>query len=430
MKYKDIDPKLFIKNRERFRKEIKKDSVAVFHSNDIMPTNADGTLPFKQNNDTFWMSGIDQEESILLVAPDAPYSYFKEALFIRETNEEIAIWEGHKLTKEEAKKISGIENVFWISEFDTIFKDVVTNSENIYLNTNEHLRAKVLVETRERRFIDKCQKDYPLHKYERLAPIMHKLRSVKDPIEIEIMREACSITEKAFRRILKYVKPGVNEFEVEAEIFHEFLRNGSRGPAYSSIIAGGFSSCVLHYVENDKALKDGDILLMDFGAEYANYASDMTRCIPVNGRFTERQKQIYNSVLKVMKEAKELLVPGNNWIDYHKEVGKIMEAELISLGLLDANAVKNQDPENPLYKKYFMHGTSHFIGLDVHDVGNKYHPFKEGMAFTCEPGIYLREESLGIRIENDIIVSKDGPIDLMASIPIEVEEIEDLMNEK
>lgn len=430
MKYLPLKSELFTKNRERFRKEISGDSVAVFHSNDIMPTNADGTMAFRQNNDLFWMCGIDQEESILLIAPDAPFPAYREVLFLRETNEEIAIWEGHKLTKEEAREISGIQSIHWLSEFDAIFKDVVTNSRHIYLNTNEHLRADVVVETRERRFIDQCRKDFPLHQYARLAPIMHKLRSVKSPLEIEIMREACDITHKAFRRILKFVKPGVNEFEVEAEIIHEFLRNRSRGPAYSPIIAGGFNSCVLHYVENDKELKDGDILLMDFGAEYANYASDMTRCLPVNGRFTARQKQIYNAVLKVMREAIQMLVPGNNWIDYHIEVGKLMESELISIGLLDAHDVKKQNPDAPLYKKYFMHGTSHFIGLDVHDVGNKYHPFEEGMVFTCEPGIYIREESLGIRIENDILVTKDGPVDLMKDIPIEAEELEDLMNEK
>lgn len=429
MKYEQIDKKLFINNRQRLKKELKKDSVAVFNSNDIMPTNADGTMSFRQNNDLLWVSGIDQEDTIVLIAPDAPLESFKEVLFLKETSEEIAIWEGHKLTKEEAREISGIENIYWISEFESVFKEIVTNSYNIYLNTNEHLRATNPVETREMRFLKKCKQDYPLHNFERLSPILHDLRSIKDPIEVELIKKACQITEKAFRRIMKYIKPGVNELEVEAEIIHEFLMNGSRGPAYQPIIAGGFGSCVLHYVDNDKVLNDGDIILMDFGAEYANYASDMTRCLPVNGKFSERQKQIYNSVLKVQRESIEMLVPGNNWIDYHKEVGKLMEAELISLGLLDATAVKNQDPEAPLYKKFFMHGTSHFMGLDVHDVGNKYKPFKEGMVFTCEPGIYIREESLGIRIENDILVTNEGPIDLMQDIPIEIDEIETLMNE-
>lgn len=429
MKYEQIDRQLYINNRERFRKELKPNSVAIFNSNDIMPTNADGTMPFRQNNDLLWISGIDQEESIVLIAPDTPNNEFKEALFVRETNDEIAIWEGHKLTKEEARNISGIQNVFWLSEFDTVMKDVASTASNIYLNTNEHLRASSPVETRDDRFRAKCKKEYPLHEYERITPIMHRLRSVKDPIEIEVMRKACKITEKAFRRVMKFVKPGVNEFEVEAEMMHEFLINGSRGPAYQSIIAGGFSSCVLHYVQNDQELKDGDILLMDFGAEYANYASDMTRCLPVNGRFSDRQKQIYNAVLRVMKEATQMLVPGNNWIDYHIEVGKVMESELIGLGLLDAHDVKKQDPANPLYKKYFMHGTSHFIGLDVHDVGIKYNDFEEGMVFTCEPGIYIREENLGIRLENDIVVSKNGPIDLMKDIPLECDEIETIMNE-
>jgi Xaa-Pro aminopeptidase len=429
MKYEAIDKQLYINNRNRFKKELDKDSFAIFNSNDVLPSNADGTMPFRQNNDLLWISGIDQEETIVLIAPDAPFPAYREALFIRETNDEIAIWEGHKLSKEEAREVSGIENVFWTSEFESVLKDVASNLNSIYLNTNEHLRAQTIVETRERRFLDKCQRDYPLHNYKRLSPLMHDLRSIKDPIEVEQIKIACGITEKALRRILKFVKPGVNEFEVEAEIMHEFMMNRSRGPAYQPIIAGGFGSCVLHYVDNDKVLKDGDILLMDFGAEYANYASDMTRCLPVNGRFSDRQKQIYNTVLKVMKEAIAMLVPGNNWIDYHKEVGKIMERELISIRLLDAHDVKNQNPEFPLYKKYFMHGTSHFMGLDVHDVGNKYKPFREGMIFTCEPGIYIREESLGIRIENDILVTNQGPVDLMKNIPIEVEEIESLMNE-
>jgi Xaa-Pro aminopeptidase len=430
MKYLPIDSKLFIENRQRFAKQLKPNSLAIFNSNDIMPTNADGTMGFRQNADLFYLSGIDQEETILLIFPDAKDGAHKEVLFLKETNEHIAIWEGHKYTKEEAAAANGIQKIYWLSQFETIFNTLMAEAENVYLNTNEHTRSSSEVETRDARFIKWCKEKFPAHKYERSAPIMHNLRAIKSKHEIELIQQACNITEKGFRRILGFIKPGVWEYEIEAELAHEFIRNRSAGFAYGPIIASGFNACVLHYVENNKQCKDGDVILLDVAAEYANYASDLTRAVPVNGKFTRRQKDVYNAVLRVMRAATSMLVVGNTIDAYHKEVGRIMEQELIGLGLLNANDVKNQDPSAPLYKKYFMHGTSHFLGLDVHDVGSKHRPFEEGMVFTCEPGIYIREENLGIRLENDILITAKGPVDLMANIPIEADEIEALMNSK
>lgn len=428
MKYLAIDKNLFIKNRKRFVKHLKPGSAAVLNSNDVMPKSADGVRRFVQHTDIFYLSGIDQEESILLICPDAKEKKHREILFIRETNEIIARWEGQKYTKEEASEISGIKTVYWTSQFEMIFQSLAFESEYIYLNTNEHLRADMRVETRDARFLKWCRSVYPLHKYERLAPVMHELRAVKSSVEVELIKTACAVTEKAFRRILKFIRPGVWEYEIEAEIWHEFLRNRSRGPAYESIIASGADSCVLHYIKNDKQCKDGDLILMDFGAEYANYASDLSRTVPVNGRFTKRQKDVYNAVLRVQRAAIQMLRPGNTLEAYHKEVGRFMEKELIGLGLLDYEEVKKQDKEKPLYRKYFMHGTSHYLGLDVHDYGSKYRKFEPGMVFTCEPGIYIQEEGTGIRIENDILITEDNPVDLMKDIPVEAEDIESLMN--
>lgn len=427
MRYEQINPELFVYNRQNFVKHLQPCSLAVFHSNDVMPTNADGTMAFRQNNDLLYLSGVDQEESILLLFPDAKDERNREILFIRETNDHILTWEGYKLTKEQAREVSGIKNIFWTSEFKQVLNTLMAEAENVYLNTNEHLRAVVEVETRDARFIKWCRETYPLHNYRRLAPIMQQLRAIKSEVEIELIRQACRITEKGFRRILSFVKPGVMEYEIEAELYHEFLRNRSRGPAYGSIIASGANACILHYVDNNRECKDGDVLLMDFAAEYANYASDLSRSIPVNGTFTKRQKEVYNAVLHVFKTARNMLVPGNTLDQYHAFVGTVMQHELIKLGLLHESDVKNQDPDKPLYKKYFMHGTSHFLGLDVHDVGNKYRPFEAGMVFTCEPGIYIREEGLGIRLENDILVTANGPVDLMENIPLEAEDIERLM---
>ncbi len=433
-KYKKIDKNLFVANRARFVQQMKPKSIAVFHSNDIMPKSADGIRRFVQHTDIFYLCGIDQEETILLFCPDAPEKKHREILFIRETNEKIAVWEGQKYTKEEAGEISGIRTVYWTSRFEEIFRSLVFASEHICLNSNEHLRADVSVETRDARFIRRCQKSYPLHRYERLAPIMHHLRAVKSPIEIELIRHACAITGKAFRRLLTFIRPGVWEYEIEAEIWHEFIRNASRGPAYESIIASGADSCVLHYVKNDKQCKAGDLLLMDFGCEYANYASDLSRTVPVSGKFTPRQKEVYQAVLRVLRAATDMLRPGNVLKKYQKAVAEVMEKELIGLGLLDAGEVAEQkkDKESyrkkPLYKKYFMHGTSHHLGLDVHDYGDRFRSFEPGMVFTCEPGIYIKEEGFGIRLENDILITADAPLDLMADIPIEAHEIEELMN--
>ncbi|MDG1237286.1 MAG: aminopeptidase P family protein [Flavobacteriales bacterium] len=429
MKYLPIDVQLFINNRKRFKKNLKENSLAVFNSNDIYNTGADSTLPFSQHRDIFHLSGVDQEESILVIFPSCKNTSHKEILFLKETNEHIAVWEGEKLTKKRATEVSGISTIYWLNQFESIFRQLVIESENVYLNANEHLRTKNEMETREDRFVKKFKSDFPNHSILRSAPIMHKIRSIKDPLEIELMQKACDITEKGFRRILKFVKTGKMEYEIEAELMHEFLSNRSKGFAYSPIIASGSSACVLHYGENNKSCNEGDVILMDFGAEYANYSSDLTRCVPVNGKFTSRQKEVYNSVLRVKNDATELLKPGVLLNEYHKMVGEIMEKELIKLQLISNQDVKNQDPNWPAYKKYFMHGTSHYIGLDTHDLGSWTNPIEENMVFTVEPGIYIPEEGLGIRLEDDVVVQKNGnPINLMKNIPIEADEIEELMN--
>lgn len=429
MKYTPLSKEFHTANRKNFVNKLKPGSLAVFNSNDIMPTNADGTMPFRQNNDLLYMSGVDQEESILVLSPGFYDPKYREILFLKETSEHIAIWEGNKLTKEEATELSGVQTVFWLDQFPSVFNTLMAEAEQVYLNSNEHIRAVVEVQTRDARFGLWCREHYPLHKYERMAPLMYELRSCKSEEEIEQLSRACQITEKGFRRILDFVKPGVMEYEIEAEYLHEFIRNRSRGFAYIPIIASGYNACVLHYIENSRECRNGDVLLMDVGAEYGNYNADMTRSIPVNGRFTERQRAVYDSVLRVMKAAMEMLQPGNVIPEYHREVGKFMESELIGLGLLDKTDVKNQSSDHPAYKKYFMHGTSHHLGLDVHDVPNVYQKMKPGMVFTVEPGIYIREESLGIRLENNVVVQENGPVrDLMKNIPLEAEEIETLMN--
>jgi len=429
MKYSPIKNSLFIENRKKLIEQLKPGSITVFNSNDIQPTNADGTMIFRQNSDIFYLTGIDQEESILVLFSDFPDEKMREILFLRETNEEIAIWEGHKYTKEEATETSGIQNIKWLSDFESTFNTLMSEAENVYLNTNEHTRRPLIeVETRDKRFIKWCKNKYPLHNYIRIAPIIYNLRMIKSEIEIELMQIACDITEIGFRRILEFVEPGIYEYEIEAEFIHEFIRRRSRGFAYTPIIASGFNACVLHYIENKDQCKEGDVLLLDVGAEYANYNADLTRSIPVNGRFTPRQKDVYNAVLKVQREAFDMLRPENVIPKYHKEVGKIMESELLGLGLIDKTDIKNQNPEKPAFKKYFMHGTSHHLGLDVHDVGSHFRKFEENMLFTVEPGIYIREEDLGVRIENDIVIKKDGIHDLMANIPVEAEEIEEIMN--
>jgi len=428
MKYLPIDQKLFIKNRKKFTKKMKSNSLAIFNSNDIYPVSADSTLPFAQHRDILYLSGVDQEESVLVIFPDCPKEEHKEILFLKETNEHIAVWEGEKLTKKMALKTSGIKTVYWLQEMDKVLFELMTQAENVYINTNEHYRANVDTETREARFIKELQKKYPAHTYFRSQPILQRLRSIKEPEEIALIQNACNITEKGFRRILDYVKPNVWEYEIEAAYIHEFIRNRADGFAYTPIIGSGYSACVLHYIENNQECKEGEVILMDVGASYANYASDMTRCIPVSGKFTDRQKDVYNAVLRVKDAAAKMLKPGVVWAEYHVEVGKLMTKELIGLGLITKEDVKNEDPKWPAYKKYFMHGTSHHMGLDTHDYGILTEPMKAGMVFTVEPGIYIPDEKLGIRIEDDYVIQEKGdPINLMANIPIEVEEIEALM---
>jgi Xaa-Pro aminopeptidase len=429
MKYHPIDATLFVKNRKKFAAKMKPKSIAVFNSNDIYPVSADSTMPFQQHRDIFYLSGADQEETILLIFPDAVDKDKREILFVRETNDHIAVWEGEKLSKPQATAVSGIHNIQWLSDFDKVFFDLMTEAETVYFNTNEHYRQSVETQTREDRFIRKCKEKFPAHTWAKSNPILQELRGTKEPAEIALMQQACDITEKGFRRILNFTKPGVWEYEIEAEFLHEFVRNRSRGFAYTPIIASGNNANVLHYVVNNQQCREGDLILLDVGAEYANYSSDMTRTIPVNGRFTKRQREVYNAVLRVKNKATKLLVPGTDWAEYHKEVGKIMTSELLELGLLDKADVQNENKDWPAYKKYFMHGTSHHIGLDTHDYGPLKTPMKPHMVFTVEPGIYIPGEGFGIRLEDDVVIQqKGGPLNLMKNIPIEADEIESLMN--
>tara|TARA_R100001369_G_scaffold72709_1_gene101037 strand:+ start:1398 stop:2690 length:1293 start_codon:yes stop_codon:yes gene_type:complete len=429
MKYHPIDSNLFVKNRKNFMAQMKPKSLAVFNSNDIYPIGADSTMPFQQSRDLFYLSGVDQDKSMLLLFPDAVEEKHREILFLTETNDHIAVWEGEKLTKEKATETTGVKTVYWLKEFDKIFFELMTQADTIYFNTNEHYRANVETETREDRFIKKTKAQFPAHSWAKSNPILQRLRSVKDPIELDIMQQACNITEKGFRRILDFVKPGVMEYEIEAEFMHEFLSNRSRGFAYTPIVASGKNACVLHYVENNQKCNDGDLILLDVGAEYANYSSDMSRTIPVSGKFTKRQKEVYNAVNRVKNDATKMLVPGTLWKEYHEEVGKLMTSELLGLGILDKADVKNEDPDWPAYKKYFMHGTSHHIGLDTHDYGILWEPMQANQVFTVEPGIYLPDEGFGIRLEDDVVIQENGePHNLMRNIPIEADEIEEIMN--
>ncbi len=429
MRYLPIVNKLFIENRERYKAHLLPKSIAFFNANDEMPRSADQNYPFHQHPDLFYLTGIDQEQTLLVIFPDAPLPKYREILFLRKTNEHIAVWEGHKYTKEEARAASGIQTIMWTEDIPSVIPMLMNHSLNVYINLNENDRFASEVPYKELRFSNEMNAKYPAHFFHRSGPIMAQLRAIKSDFEIQVMQRAIDITEKAFRRVLRFVKPGVMEYEIEAEITHEFIRKRATGHAYTPIIASGPNANVLHYIDNNQECKDGHVILLDFGAEYGNYAADLSRSIPVNGQFTERQRDVYNAVLRVMKQATAMLVPGNTIEKYHVEVGKIMEEELIGLGLIDRDEVKKQNPDMPLYKKYFMHGTSHFLGLDVHDIGNRYELIKAGMVFTCEPGIYIPEEGLGIRLENDILITSKEPVDLMSNIPLEVEEIEELMME-
>jgi len=408
---------------------MKPKSLAVFNSNDTYPISADSTMPFEQHRDIFYLSGVDQEESILVLFPDCPKAQHREILFLKETNEHIAVWEGEKLTKEAALKTSGVKTVYWLQDLDKIMFEIMTQCDTVYINTNEHYRANVETETREDRFTKWLKNKYPAHAVAKSNPILQRLRSVKEQEELDLIQTACDITEKGFRRILGFVKPNVWEYEIEAEFMHEFLRNRSKKFAYTPIVASGANANVLHYIENNQQCKSGELILLDVGAEYANYSSDMTRTIPVSGKFTKRQKEVYNAVLHVKNEATKMLVPGTDWATYHIEVGKMMTSELSGLGLLSKADIQNEDKDWPAYKKYFMHGTSHHMGLDTHDYGILTEPMQANMVFTVEPGIYIPEERFGIRLEDDVIIQEKGePFNLMKNIPIEIEEIEDLMN--
>ena len=428
MRYEKLSSTLFIKNRAKLIELLPPKSMVIISSNDIMPTNADGTMGFKQNSDLYYLSGLDQEETLLILYPDAPEDQYKEIAFVKETSELIEIWEGHKFTKQEATEISGIKNIQWTSNFEQVLKTIIYSAEQIYLINNEHIRNSSLVETQNDRLNLEIKEKFPLHKIERLAPLLNVIRMQKESIELEALQKAIDITEKGFRRILKFTKPGIFEYEVEAEFIHEFIKNRSNGFAYTPIIASGSNACVLHYIENTLACKDGDMLLLDVGACYANYNADMTRTIPVNGRFTKRQRQVYEAVHDVLNFATQIMTSGTYWVDYQKEVEKYMESKLIDLGLFTRKDVDNQVKHQPLFKKYFMHGVAHHLGIDVHDVWDKYKPFSSGMVLTCEPGIYIREEGLGIRLENNLLITEKGAVNLMNNIPIHWEEIETIMN--
>ncbi|MFT6850578.1 MAG: Xaa-Pro aminopeptidase [Sphingobacteriales bacterium] len=428
MRYTPIDSNLFIQNRKRLANKMAPGSIAFFNSNDEFPRNGDMAHKYRQNSDLFYLSGIDQEESILVIFPDSPIAEYKEVLFVKKTNEHIEIWEGHKYSKEEATATSGIKNVQWLEDFDTIRDMLMKRADNVYLNANENDRYVHAVDYRDMRFGKALKNLFPNHQYHRAAPFMRDLRAIKSAEEIRMLQNACDITEKAFRRVLKFVKPGVNEYEIEAEVIHEFIRNGATGHGYNPIVASGRNACVLHYNDNDKICKDGDLILFDFGAEYGNYNADLSRTIPVNGRFTPRQKDVYNAVRHVMVEAMKLLKPGNVIDEYHKQVGELMTEQLLNLKLLSTDEVKNQNPKLPAYKKFFMHGTSHHLGLDVHDLGDRHAKMEPGMVFTCEPGIYILPEEIGIRLENDMVVTSGEVNDMMRNIPIEADEIEEIMN--
>ena len=429
MKYDKINSQLFIKNRKNFASAMKPNSLAVFNSNDIYPISADSTIPFEQHTDILYLSGVNQEESVLVLFPDCPNENLREILFVRETNDHIAVWEGEKLTKEAAFETSGIKTVYWLQDLEKVFFEMSCYCDTFYINTNEHYRANVETETREDRFTKWLLAKYPAHSVAKSNPILQRLRALKDPIELDLMQQACNITEKGFRRILKFIKPAVWEYEIEAELLHEFVRNRSKGFAYTPIIASGNNANVLHYIENNQQCKADDLILLDVAAEYATYKSDLTRTVPVSGKFSDRQKAVYNAVNHVKKEATKMLLPGTLWKEYHVEVGKIMTSELLKLGLLDKADVQNEDKDWPAYKKYFMHGTSHHIGLDTHDYGLLHEPMQANNVFTVEPGIYIPKEGFGIRLEDDVVVQENGaPFNLMGNIPIEAEEIEDLMN--
>lgn len=427
MRYKPLSADFYIRNRQNVVNEIEEGSLVLLTSHDEYPRCGDTTFPFRQNSELLYLTGIDQEETVLAMAPWHPNPAYREILFVKNPSPEMVVWFGHRLSKEEATQISGIKQVFFTENFESVLQDLMVNTKRVYMHLPENPRMKVTHPTQEVRLAEQLRKEYPLHEFRRLAPILYPLRSVKHPEELDAMKHACQITEKAFARALKAVKPGKYEYEIEAEMTYEMIRNGASGHSFAPIIASGNDTCILHYIKNDKIMNDGELLLMDFGAEYANYAGDASRTIPVNGKFSPRQKQVYNAVLSIYKETIPLFKPGMNIHKINDFVFKRMDEELIKLGLYTAEDVAQQNPEKPLFKKYYMHNTSHFIGLDVHDVGQRDWIFEPGMVLSCEPGIYIAEEGIGVRIETDVVVA-ETPIDLMAEMPVEVEEIEELMS--
>lgn len=429
MRYAPISPTLFTENRARLASLLPDNALVVVNANDVCPTNTDGTQNTIVNSDQFYLTGVEQEQTILLIYPNANDERQREILFLREPTEKMEIWEGHKLTKEEARKLTGIHNICWLSEFHQTFHQLACECDHLFLNTNEHKRATIEVETREARFVAEIQRKYPLHNFRRLAPLMHRLRAVKSKAEVDLIRKACDLTNRGFQRVLQFTHPGVMEYQVEAEFNHEFMSHGGR-MAYPPIVGAGPNACCLHYLANDQVCQDGQLLLLDVGASYANYNSDMTRTIPVNGRFSARQRQVYDAVLRVLRQSVAGLVPGKKIKDWQKEAEQMTERELVSLGLLTTSDIKQQDADKPAFKKYLMHGVGHPIGLDVHDVGLTTKPLEAGWIMTVEPGIYIKEEGFAVRLENDVLITENGPVDLMANIPIEADEIEELMNKK
>jgi Xaa-Pro aminopeptidase len=427
MRHAPINPSLFTGNRQRLKQLLLPNSLAILHANDLFPSNADGHLGVIPNSDLFYLTGVEQEQTILLLYPEADDEKLREILFLREPVPELELWDGHKLTKEEARELTGIESIKWLQEFPAVFHRLMCECEHVYLNSNEHKRAVIEVENRDARFVAETMRRYPVHDYQRLARLMHRLRAVKSDAEIALIRKACDITEKGYRRVLRFLKPGKLEAEVEAEFAHEFIRNRARF-AYHPIVGSGRNACILHYIENSSVCRKGELLLLDVAAAYANYGSDLTRTFPVSGRFTGRQKQVYNAVLRVLRQSIAALVPGIKPKDWQKAAEQMIEKELVDLGLLTTREIKRQDPDKPAVKKYFMHGLGHPLGIDVHDVGFTTEPIQSGWVMTVEPGIYIPEENLAVRLENDILVTENGPVDLTAKTPIETEEIEALMN--
>ncbi len=430
MKYLPLNPEIFINNRKRFTDKMEKNAIAIFNSNDELPTNADQVFKFKQNSDLYWLTGIEQEDTMLVLFPDNPDPKFREVLVLVRPNEIKEKWDGHRLRKHEGTSISGIQTILWLDAIDGFLQPWIHAADCIYLNTNENDRKSNLVPVRDYRYAQMTRERYPLHQYKRSAKLLKELRAIKSSLEVEVMQKAIDITDNTFRRLLQFIKPGVMEYEIEAEIYHSFLSQRATGPAYGSIIASGDRARTLHYVENNRECKDGELILMDFGAEYGNYCADLTRTIPVNGKFTRRQKTVYNACLHLHHYAATILKPGISIIDYTKLVGDEATVVFQKIGLLRKSDIKNEDPENRAYSRYLYHGISHHLGIDVHDLGTRTEPIKAGMVFTIEPGIYIEEEQMGIRIENNFWITRNGNKDLMKNIPITVEDIEAFMKQK